>query len=83
VEVVDYPPEIGRGARAMRNGGGKNEPLGMGGFFPGGGRDGGPPEHPGPPRAVERDEGGVSADRTALCHGLPVWLVVKDNPEQG
>ena len=72
-QVIDYPQEIGSGALAMRNGGRKNEPLGLGGFFPGGGRDGGPPEHPGPHRAVEPGEGGVSADGTALSHGLPAF----------
>jgi hypothetical protein len=67
----------------MRNGGKKNCLAGTEGSFLGERRDRGPPEHPGPQRAVERGAGGVRAEGTSVNHGLPVWLVVSDNPEIG
>ena len=58
---------------AMRNGGIKNDLAGMGGFFLGGRRGGGPPGHPGPQGVVERGAGGVRADGTGFSHGLPTF----------
>ncbi len=57
----------------MRNGSNKTSLAGMGGFFPGGPRGGGGPEHPGLQSVVERGEGRARADGTAFIHGLPVF----------
>ena len=45
----------------------------MGGIFPGGRRDVGTPESPGPHRAVERRQGGVRVGGSAFMHGLPAF----------